>query len=93
VISLTHPTTGGGSGTAGIKEYFTADPIAPVAETAWVLRTGSGGGIVQLSTKGVPIGLLLSLTYAVTASTTGIAYTYQFSYRTKEGTTIRSALT
>jgi hypothetical protein len=74
-----------------IKEY-SSDPSGVKAETAWVLRQGTGGGIVQLSTQGVPMGLLLSLTYAVTATTTGVAFTYQFSYRTKENSTIRSTL-
>ena len=72
----------------GIKQYST-DPTSPRAETAWVLRQGTGGGIVQLSTEGVPMGLLLALTYATTTSSTGVAYTYQFSYRTREGTTER----
>lgn len=71
-----------------IKQY-TSDPANPKKEDAWVLRQGTGGGIIQLSTAGVPIGLLLSLTYATTETTTGIAYTYQFSYRTKEGDTKR----
>jgi len=75
----------------GIKQYST-DPASPKAETAWVLRQGTGGGIVQLSTEGVPMGLLLALTYATTESTTGISYTYQFSYRNKEGSTIRATL-
>ena len=74
-----------------IKQYDT-DPTSPKKESAWVLRQGTGGGIVQLSTKGVPMGLLLSLTYAITATTTGVAFTYQFSYRDKEGTTIRNTL-
>ena len=70
----------------------TSDPTNPKAESAWVLRQGSGGGIITMSTEGVPIGMLLSLTYAITQTTTGIAYTYQFSYRTKEGTTNRVAI-
>lgn len=83
-IELTQPSS-------KIKQY-TTDPTNPKAETAWVLRQGTGGGIVQLSTKGVPMGLLLALTYATTESTTGVAFTYKFSYRDKEGTTIRSTL-
>lgn len=75
----------------GIRQ-LTADPTSPSTDSAWVLRTGSGSGSIQVSTLGVPMGLLLSLTYAQTLTTTGIAYTYQFSYRTKEGTTVRATI-
>jgi hypothetical protein len=71
-----------------IKQLNT-DPTSPKAEDAWVLREGTGGGIIQLSTQGVPMGLLMALTYATTETTTGVAFTYKFSYRTKEGTTQR----
>lgn len=71
---------------------YTSDPANPSKEDSWVLRQGSGGGIVTLSTEGAPIGLLLSLTYPVTLTTTGVAFTYQFSYRNKEGSTIRTTL-
>jgi hypothetical protein len=64
---------------------LSADPAAPVAESAWVKRTGSGGAIAD----GTPIGLLLCLTYTGNA---GSSFTYEFSYRTKEGTTLRAAL-
>jgi len=84
-IEITQKSSG------AIKEY-TSDPLSPKAETAWVLRQGTGGGIIQLSTQGVPMGLLLALTYATTATTTGIAFTYKFSYRTKENSTIRNTL-
>lgn len=70
---------------SSIKQYD-ADPTSPKAETAWVLRTPGAGG----STKGVPMGLLLSLTYAETVA--GGTTVYQFSYRTKESTTIRATL-
>ena len=74
-----------------IKQYST-DPTNPKAETAWVLRQGTGGGIDHLSTEGMPMGLLMALTYATTASQTGVAFTYQFSYRTKDSTTVRASL-
>lgn len=60
---------------------LTSDPVSPTSEEAWVLYSGT-------IPAGTPMGLLLSLTYAT--PTTG---TYQFSYRTLEGTTKRVALT
>jgi predicted alpha/beta-hydrolase family hydrolase len=70
-----------------IKQYD-VDPTSPKKESAWVLRTVGAGG----STEGMPMGLLLALTYAITSAGGG-ATTYQFSYRTKQGTTQRSNLT
>lgn len=64
---------------------LTADPVAPVAEQAWVLKTGSGS-----ISAGSPIGMLLSLTYPNDIPSG--ALTYQFSYRTKAGTTVRADL-
>ena len=79
-------TTGGGSGSGSNSiQELTADPASPTAQQAWVLRSGTGGGIAD----GTPIGLLLALTYT---NNTGSPFTYQFSYYTNEGTTIRSAL-
>lgn len=71
--------TGGGS----IPQYDT-DPASPAAEDAWVLKSGSvtGGGKLQF---------LFGLGTPVTDSGTG-GVTYQFSYRTQEGTTIRTTL-
>lgn len=63
-----------------------SDPASPTAQDAWVLRSGSGGAIAD----GTPIGLLLSLTYKDNA---GVAYSYEFKYRTKEGTTKKVAIT
>ena len=74
-----------------IKQY-TTDPTSPKAEIPWVLRQGTGGGTVEI-VAGTPMGLLLALTYDSTYSTTAVAYSYQFSYRTKEGTTVRETLT
>lgn len=59
---------------------LSVDPVSPTPESAWVLRTGG-------TTAGVPIGLLLALTYSTT-----VAPTYQFSYRTLENTTVRTTL-
>lgn len=67
-----------------IRQYDT-DP-APKIENAWVLRSVGAGG----TTVGMPMGLLLALTYAETSA--GAATTYRFSYRTKESTTLRVAI-
>lgn len=75
---------GGGSSTAGIPEYDT-DPVSPSPEDAWVLKSTGAGG----DDGGLPIGLLLSLTYAGSSPPTT---SYQFSYRTLENTTIRTTL-
>jgi hypothetical protein len=73
------------NGGSGKIPQLNSDPSTPRAESAWVLRTGSGGAIAD----GTPIGLLLALTYQDNA---GVAFSYAFSYRTKEGTTLRAAL-
>lgn len=69
-------------------QQLDSDPASPYAQQAWVLKSSSGPG-GHASTKGMPMGLLMALTYAVTSTTTGGTTTYQFSYRTKEGTTER----
>ena len=66
-----------------IKQYD-SDPASPKVEVPWVLRTAGASG----STKGMPIGLLLTLTYPETVAGGGVT-TYQFSYRTKQNTTKR----
>jgi hypothetical protein len=63
---------------AVIPELHT-DPSPPVPQSTWVLAT-------VLEAAGSPMGLLLSLTYGVDIDT------YQLSYRTLEGTTIRTVL-
>ncbi len=63
-----------------IKQYTDIDPINPQIEQAWVLKTQSLGAA---QTIGMPMGLLLALTYAASIPT------YQFSYRTRENNTIR----
>lgn len=65
---------------------LSSDPASPKAEDVWVLRSGSGASIPD----GTPIGLLLALTYT---GNSGVSFTYQLSYRTKAGTTVRRVLT
>jgi len=55
------------------------DPVSPIAGQTWVLATDRGA-------IGTPSGLLLSLTHGSSV------FGYQFSYRTTEGTTIRTVL-
>lgn len=75
---------GGDTNTGGVTiPQLNSDPSSPTAESAWVLRTGSGG-----AGGGKPIGLLLSLT----TTGAGGSLAYQFSYRTKDGTTKRVTL-
>ena len=86
-LDQTTPQTVTGDGSIiGLIPQLTSDPASPDAETAWVLRSGTGGAIAD----GTPIGLLLSLTYTGNA---GVAFTYAFKYRTKENTTLSVALT
>jgi hypothetical protein len=76
----------GGSGTAFSIPELTTDPTTPAAQSAWVLKSGGGGGIPD----GTPIGLFpFTLTYTGAGGTPA---TYQFSYQTLEGTTIRTTL-
>lgn len=75
----------GGGGTAGIPQYDT-DPVSPNPEDAWVLHStsgGSGGGTILAMMGG---GFMASSVGTSTDS-------YQFSYRTLEGTTKRATLT
>lgn len=81
-MPIFNPSTGGGGGTT-ISQVST-DPVSPAAEDAWVLKTTAGA-----ITDGVPIGLMLALTYQ---GNTGSS-TYQFSFRTLESTTIRVSMT
>lgn len=71
----------GGSGFA-IPE-LTSDPGSPAAEDAWVLRSGSGGS------GGGVVKALFPLILTVGS---GGGFTYQFSYRTAAGTTVRTTL-
>lgn len=66
---------------------YNEDPATVKAEDAWVLRTqivGEGGGIIKA---------ILGLGFPITSAGLGGSLTYQFSYRTKEGSTIRATLT
>ncbi len=80
-----NPPPAGGAGAVSIPEYDT-DPGGPAAEDAWVLRTNAGG-------FGNPgqIYAFMGLGFPYLGSTPA-GYTYQFSYRTTEGTTIRGPL-
>jgi hypothetical protein len=69
----------GGGGSSSIPE-LTSDPISPAPQSMWVLKTGGTG-------SGEPLGLLLALT-----TTSGVPLSYQLSYQTLEGTTIRTTL-
>lgn len=73
-------STGGSGG--GIPQY-NSDPVSPAAEDAWVLRTTSGGA------GGGKLKSYFGLGFPVTTPGTGVTSTYQFSYRTLEGTTKR----
>jgi hypothetical protein len=57
-----------------------ADPASPSAEDSWILKTASGGS------PGDAYGMLMGITQA------GGSDTYEYSYRTKEATTVRAAL-
>lgn len=79
-----NPVVSAASASASIPQYD-SDPGSPAAQDAWVLRTvGATDG-----DAGQPRGLLLALTYTGEATETA----YQFSYRTQQGTTIRTTLT
>lgn len=65
---------------------LTPDPASPAKQRVWVLRTPGDGG----TTEGVPMGLLLALTYPSTLAPTPAVY--ELSYRTKQSTTIRTIL-
>jgi hypothetical protein len=72
------PAGSSSSGGSTLPEVYT-DPVSPAAGDTWILAT-------QVSYTGQPIGMLLGITYAADT------YTYQLSYRTTEGTTIRTTL-
>lgn len=66
-----------------IIRQLDADPVSPKAQDAWVRRSTTGG-----TGSGEAYGLLLALTQPGTGGST----TYEFSYRTIEGTTVRTTL-
>lgn len=77
-MSVIYQSGGGTSGSNAIPEVY-SDPVSPTLGQTWVLATA-------IANVGQPIGLLLSLTYAVNK------YTYQFSYYTTENIIIRTSL-
>jgi hypothetical protein len=74
------PAGQSGAGDGFIPQYDT-DPASPEAEHAWVLRTG------------VPVPLSYSLLHYGLTAPGGGGFTYDFKYRTLEGTTVSVALT
>ena len=65
---------------------LTADPASPRIEDAWVLQEGSGisgGGVII-----APLGL----GFIALSTGGGGTLTYKLSYRTKDSTTVRVAL-
>lgn len=73
----------GSGGQADSIQQLSSDPASPSPEEVWVLKTTSGA-----ITDGHSIGLLLALTYQDNVGAT----TYHLSYRTLEGTTVRTLL-
>ncbi len=71
--------------TVTIPQY-NSDPASPVQEEVWVLKTGGSGS------GGGEIKAFLGLSFPYLSIGSGGAATYQLSYRTKEGTTVRGTL-
>lgn len=63
-----------------------ADPAFSSAGDAWVLRSGSGG------TGGGKLIFVAGLGMMMTKANSGGAFNYKFSYKTTEGTTVRTSL-
>lgn len=68
-----------GTGGTTIPQYEN-DPSSPEANDVWVRKSAT-------TTAGMPQGLLLAITYSG-----GESGSYELSYRTEEGTTVRSNL-
>ena len=77
-MPVIYQSGGSSSSSSGIPEVYT-DPVSPTPGQTWILATA-------IANVGQPIGLLLSLTYAVNR------YTYQLSYYTSENLIIRTVL-
>jgi len=73
------------AGDVVIQQYDT-DPASPAMETAWILKSGTGGS------GGGEIKAFLGLGFPIIVPNSGGSTTYQFSYRTLEGTTVRATL-
>jgi hypothetical protein len=66
--------------TVRFQEYA-SDPASPASGDAWILRTETSGA------DGTPLGMLLTITQNV-----GASLSYELSYRTAAGATVRAAL-
>jgi len=84
MIKIENPASGG-QGNGYIPQYST-DPVSPQSETAWVLRSLVG------ATGGGTIRAFLGLGFPYLTVGSGGSNSYQLSYRTLEGTTIRGTL-
>lgn len=71
--------------TVTIPQY-NSDPASPIDEEVWVLKSGGGGS------GGGEIKAFLGLSFPYLSTGGGGPTTYQLSYRTKEGTTVRTTL-
>lgn len=61
------------------------DPTSPRKQYPWILKRA----LTDTAPAGSPIGMLMMMTYAADST----VYQYQFSYRSKESTTLRVTLT
>lgn len=88
MISLINPSAKSTTSFAiGSIPQYDADPTSPAQETSWVLKQGGGGGA-----GGGLLNAIIGLSFAYLSTGAATATTYQFSYRTKEGTTVRETL-
>lgn len=74
--------SGGGSGSFSCPQ-LNSDPVTPGDETMWVLRTGSGGS---------GGGEVKALFPFILSAGSGGGYTYELSYRSPDGVTLRTTL-
>lgn len=70
----------GSSGTPSIPEVYNTDPISPNPEDTWILA-------IEVNVAGEAMGIM-GLTYSGDVG----SFKYKLSYRTLEGTTIRTVL-
>lgn len=73
------------AGGGAIPEY-SSDPASPNPGDVWVLRSGSGGA------GGGVIAAFGGLGFPILSIDSGGATTYELSYRTEAGTTVRTTL-
>jgi hypothetical protein len=81
-MTVYNPSPSGG-GSSSIPE-LSSDPVAPTQESAWVLKS-STGGTRRFNTSLLPLGLVLA--------NSGGSTSYQLSYFTKESSIKRITLT